>query len=1221
MTSKNAKLALPVLEARWMTSRSVFRQILPLLLWSSWLPPVAAQIVPDATLPNASTVTIDGNTRIIEGGSAAEGNLFHSFSEFSVPTGSEAFFNHAIAIENIITRVTGGQVSSIDGLIRANGDANLFLINPGGIEFGANARLDIGGSFFASTASGVQFDDGVEFSAANPQPLLSVNVPIGLQYGNNPAGVRGRGSQFDLQPQTTLALLGGTVELVGSDIRVPGGDVVLGGLSEAGTIPLDSAELQFPEMVARGDVSLSEGSRVAIASNGGGTLLIQGRNVSISDTQMIGGIAAGMGFDDAFGGDIDIVATGAVRVDNQSVVENSVREEGTGEAGNIRIRGDRILVQNQSLINTDAAGTGNAGNIFIETNTLEVSSGSTLASNSLDEGSAGLIEIEVSDRATFDSARVFTEIEADATSLPEDDRLGNIAITADSVLVTNNSLLSANTFGRGDAGAIDIDATRVEVNNGSTLSSSTLGQGNAGFIDIQGSDRIVFDNSRAFTAIGETGIAPGRTFDGMRTAGDVFLSADTVELRNGARLAADTGGMGSAGEIGIVASETVGLDNARISTDVREGAEGDAGGIVLKTPNLEASNDSVFSSSTAGRGSAGLIEIIGDRIAFDNSRIFTEIQAGATTPPIDNPDEATFGDIVINANTLTLANGTRLSAETLGRGDAGEIGLIANTLDIRGDSNINSNTAAAGNAGGITIAIADSARIENSLVSTDVKANATGNAGSVEIRANRFDLVGGTLSSSTAGRGNAGFIEITSDRALFDNARVFSEIETTAVTPAVGNREGDIDVLATHLIIANNSQLSADTFGLGDAGDITLEAATFELTQNSSLTSTTSGMGSAGEIQIQIDGSAAIRNSGISTDVRPGAMGEAGDIAIASETLDVLNDSTISSSTFGEGDAGEILLTGRDRITLNNSRIFTNVANTATGIGGLISLQTDGSLNLRDMLISSSSAGRGQAGDIELFADTVQFNNTLLAASTTFGDGGNILVNASDITRLNRTSRIATNAGTQGTGGNGGNVTLNGEFILGADNSDITANAFNGAGGFIQINSNGIFGLQAREQITPDSDITAISRNNPALSGEVEINAIPLDTAGLVGLPTNLVDVTALVGTDPCATGRQSQFVVTGRGGLPPNPSDPLTDTSIRVEPMVGEGENNGARVPNRTRIRRSHSNSSPVVEARGWTVDASDRVTLVAENPDNPANSNWQQIPACGDLQQHLAR
>lgn len=154
-----------------------------------------AQIVRDATLPVNSVVTPLGNSITITGGTVKGGNLLHSFKEFSVFPGSTAHFDNAPVIQNIFTRVTAGSVSNIDGLIKANGAANLFLINPSGIIFGPNARLDIGGSFLASTASAVKFADGTEFSATALQtaPLLTVSVPVGLQFGQMPGRIAVRG--------------------------------------------------------------------------------------------------------------------------------------------------------------------------------------------------------------------------------------------------------------------------------------------------------------------------------------------------------------------------------------------------------------------------------------------------------------------------------------------------------------------------------------------------------------------------------------------------------------------------------------------------------------------------------------------------------------------------------------------------------------------------------------------------------------------------------------------------------------------------------------------------------------------------------------------------------------------------------------------------------------------------------------------------------------------
>ena len=158
-------------------------------------PTLLAQVVPDATLNSESTLVSSPmpNAIQIDGGARRGVNLFHSFSELSIPGGGEAFFNNDPSVVNIINRVTGSRVSNINGTLRSNGTANLFLLNPNGIVFGPEARLNIGGSFFATTAESLNFADGRTFGAIAPShPLLTINAPIGLQFGENPGSIVNR---------------------------------------------------------------------------------------------------------------------------------------------------------------------------------------------------------------------------------------------------------------------------------------------------------------------------------------------------------------------------------------------------------------------------------------------------------------------------------------------------------------------------------------------------------------------------------------------------------------------------------------------------------------------------------------------------------------------------------------------------------------------------------------------------------------------------------------------------------------------------------------------------------------------------------------------------------------------------------------------------------------------------------------------------------------------
>ena len=195
-----------------------------------------------------------------------------------------------------------------------------------------------------------------------------------------------------------------------------------------------------------------------------------------------------------------------------------------------------------------------------------------------------------------------------------------------------------------------------------------------------------------------------------------------------------------------------------------------------------------------------------------------------------------------------------------------------------------------------------------------------------------------------------------------------------------------------------------------------------------------------------------------------------------------------------------------------------------------------------------------------------------------------------------------TSAEASGTG-NGGNITINAPLIVAfpSENSDIIANASQGQGGNINITTQGIFGFEERNPPTEEtSDINASS--DFGVNGTVQINRLDVDPSqGLVNLPTELVDASNQIAQGCPASVRsgESKFIITGRGGLPPNPNDPLTGDNVLTDwnTLDSDAENPSGAEEGATNSAKESANTQ-IVEANGWMVNNKGEVILTASVP-----------------------
>ncbi|BAY09894.1 two-partner secretion domain-containing protein [Calothrix sp. NIES-2098] len=1119
-----------------------------LIFWSNI---TLAQVTPDTSLGSESSVVIPNLTienlpsDLIDRGAIRGINLFHSFQEFNVEAGRGVYFTNPQGIENILSRVTGTNPSNILGTLGVLGNANLYLMNPNGIVFSENASLDVQGSFVATTANAIRLGNTGLFSASEPasSDLLSIH-PTALFYNvlAKEAAIVNRSQEgINVPNGQSLFLIGGNVKLEGGVINAPGGRVELGGLTAPGIIEMKIDSLgklenvSFPMEVQRADVELSNQAKVLVTAAGGGSISVNTQNLNIlGRSSLNAGIANNAGTVDTVAGDINVDATGVITLKESSVIQNIVNEGATGNAGKINLVGD----------------------------SLNLLTGSQLFSSSLAKGNGGDVNVRVGNTVTFDSAGNNTS--------------------------TSGIISSIGEKGEGNAGNINISTGSFVVSNGAQLNTITFAKGNAGTVNINATGKVSFDGAN----VGASGIISAVGITGNGKGGDINITAGSLAVTNGAQLNALTRNEGNAGNVNIIAQDTVLIDGENANSvndpyagvssiftsvgidDAGKQARGNGGNINITTGSLLMTNGGQLNAITKGIGNAGNVNINArDTITLDGERRLSSTKAASSIfTSVDGNEYSGYsnlgtaigngGDITITTGTLSITRGAALSALTKGQGNAGNVTVTAdNKITLDGE---NSNKGASGIFSSV-----------DANLYTD-QPRAVGDGGDVKITTGSLAIARGAgVFAVTTAQGNAGNVTINAkDTIAIDgensnqgSSGIFSSVDANLYTkkpPALGNG-GKIKIDAGKLSLTNGGGVFAATAGQGDAGDVTINARNTVTIDGENSKKSGSGVYSSVDANLYSD--------------RQAAIGNGGNISITTDSLSVTNGGGLFAATAGQGDAGNVNVNARqvlfDGLSTNggSSGIFSDVKPNAVGNGKNINVSARELTVRNGARLSASTEGNGAAGNIEIDAQIVDISSSvptsgLFVSTVGQGKGGDLAINSNLLTLTNSEvsarsqstenagqinikvadliSMIGSNITTAADRSAGGAITITaGDMRLFGD-SDITTNVFSGAsgGGNITLNANSIVALS-------DSDILAfaqdgkggdITLNTPAFFGQ-NYQPTPTGTNPLTLDGNNRVDINASGSIPGVITLPDTSFIQNSLSELP----EGLIDTSSLI--------------------------------------------------------------------------
>jgi filamentous hemagglutinin family protein len=838
---------------------------------------VQAQIKPDNTLgTERSTV----NNNLIQGGAQRGTNLFHSFTEFSIGDSQRVDFANPVGVKNILTRVTDAP-SNINGTLGVLGGANLFLINPNGILFGQNARLDMSGIFVGTTANGLKFADGNVYGTVNPQmPLLTMTTPVGLQFGST--------GDIKLTNSTTLLardpitnygansaiFAGGNITLTGSKMILPDGKLELAAVNSPGIIGIDvskladpkSTSLSIPVGLQRGDILIQTGSTISTSGMTSGNIDLQAHNITIAgaDTSTRSVIKTRpSGQSNTQGGSINLNATGDVLLSgNLSGISTSTL--GSTNGGDITVTAQNLNILDGAYLETSpyTSSSGNGGNIsIVTTNIVQLGAPtngeeSDIITGSYGSGNSGNITIQAGKLINKDGAQIRTDNLG--TSYPKAiGKLGNIEIVArESVEVSgvssvmfefgfpNPTSITSFSTSQQDAGNIDIQTPKFSLTDGASISAGTDGSGLGGSIAISGLN--------------------GRPADSVQLVGNSnlgqFLGTENnpafAGVGNGSRIRSITSDLGNAGLVKITADRVTLAGGSRI--DVSTLDRGQGGSIDIQAKTVELTNGGQLISTTKGSGQAGKVNIQADRIlningtdpTFEAKRTFLSLILVVSNQPAarqalndylqqPNPNSQQSllnywqqinphpSDrqilqqyfVLLQSNPTARTTLQSFLTKTSGQTSLSDYNIL---LNVGNNSGIVSRSQAnsTGNGGNITVTSPTLSIQNNGLITAN--SNGTGRGGNITATAETIDLNRGAIVAQTKSA-NGGEIDLNPDRLLL--LRNQSEISASAATNGNG---GNISIFTpTGLILAvpiENSDITASAVG-GQGGKIKIEAA------------------------------------------------------------------------------------------------------------------------------------------------------------------------------------------------------------------------------------------------------------------------------------------------------------------------------------------------------------------------------------------------------------